>query len=147
MEFGQYLKELRKSKKIGVNQLALKSGVSASQISRIESGKRKEPKIETIEKLSLALDVSMDEMLTVLNKGISLKSSDPYWELNNSEKKDIALQADMLLDGIETGDSLNFYGEPATEEQKERIRVALKTAMEMNKEEAKKKFTRKDYRN
>ena len=147
MEFGQYLKELRKSKKIGVNQLALKSGVSASQISRIESGKRKEPKIETIEKLSLALDVSMDEMLTVLNKGISLKSSDPYWELNNREKKDIALQADMLLDGIETGDSLNFYGEPATEEQKERIRVALKTAMEMNKEEAKKKFTRKDYRN
>jgi hypothetical protein len=41
---------------------------------------------------------------------------------------------------------LNFYGEPATKDQKDRLLIAIRTAMEMNKEEAKQKFTRKDYR-
>lgn len=56
--------------------------------------------------------------------------------LSDKERDDIAIQADNLLNGIESGNSLNFYGEPATPEQKERIRVALRTAMEMNREEA-----------
>ncbi|MDE1506269.1 hypothetical protein [Ligilactobacillus salivarius] len=51
------------------------------------------------------------------------------------------------MEGIETGNNLNFYGEPATKEQKDRILIAIKTAMEMNKMEAKKKFTPKKYRN
>ena len=38
MEFGEKLKELRSSRGVGVNQLELKSGVSASQISRFEKG-------------------------------------------------------------------------------------------------------------
>ena len=41
MDFGSRLKELRLAKKYGVNQLALKSGVSSAQISRYENGKRK----------------------------------------------------------------------------------------------------------
>ena len=51
------------------------------------------------------------------------------------------------MEGIETGNNLNFYGEPATKEQKDRILIAIKTAIEMNKMEAKKKFTPKKYRN
>ena len=39
MDFGSRLKELRLAKKYGVNQLALKSGVSSAQISRYENGK------------------------------------------------------------------------------------------------------------
>lgn len=58
MEFGEKLKELRLSKGLGVNQLALKSGVSASQISRFENGERKDPTFETVKKLSQALGVS-----------------------------------------------------------------------------------------
>ena len=63
------------------------------------------------------------------------------------KKNDIAIQAEKLMEGIETGNNLNFYGEPATKEQKDRILIAIKTAMEMNKMEAKKKFTPKKYRN
>ena len=68
-------------------------------------------------------------------------------KLKHKEKKDIALQAEKLMEGIESGENLNFYGEPATEEQKERLLIAVQTAMEMNKRKAKKNFTPKKYRN
>lgn len=69
-----------------------------------------------------------------------------YYELTDKEKNDIALQAEKLMDGIENGENLNYYGEPSTKEQRDRLLLAIRTAMEMNKEEAKKKFTRKDLR-
>lgn len=59
MEFGEKLKYLRESRGYGVNQLALKSGVSASQISRFESGERKDPTLETVKKLASALGISI----------------------------------------------------------------------------------------
>ncbi|MGG5340646.1 helix-turn-helix domain-containing protein [Enterococcus sp. AZ192] len=59
MNFGEKLKHLRESKGLGVNQLALKSGVNASNISRLENGERKDPTFETVKKLSKALGVSV----------------------------------------------------------------------------------------
>ncbi|GCF94238.1 transcriptional regulator [Enterococcus florum] len=59
MDFGKKLNTLRTSKGMGVNQLALKSGVSASTISRLEKGERKDPTLETVKKLSKALGVSI----------------------------------------------------------------------------------------
>ncbi|VDG31479.1 transcriptional regulator [Lactobacillus plantarum subsp. plantarum] [Lactiplantibacillus mudanjiangensis] len=57
MSFGSELKKLRLSKKMGVNQLALKSGVSSSQISRFENGKSGGPKPLTLQKLAKGLGV------------------------------------------------------------------------------------------
>lgn len=59
MSFGKKLKALRESKGLGVNQLALKAGVNASSISRLEKGERKDPTLETVKKLSKALGVSI----------------------------------------------------------------------------------------
>lgn len=64
-EFGEYLSNLRKQKHLGVNQLAQYSGVSSSQISRIESGKRGVPKPDTISKLAKALKVPFSELMNV----------------------------------------------------------------------------------
>ena len=55
MSFGENLKKFREEKQLGVNQLALKSGVSAAQISRFENGKRKTPHVDTAKKLAKAL--------------------------------------------------------------------------------------------
>jgi repressor LexA len=63
MEFGSYLKRLREERGLGINQLSTYSGVSSSQISRIESGLRGVPKPENIEKLSRALKVPYGEMM------------------------------------------------------------------------------------
>ena len=46
-EFWRKSKKFREEKQLGVNQLALKSGVSAAQISRFENGKRKTPHVDT----------------------------------------------------------------------------------------------------
>lgn len=68
MDFGVKLKQLRESKGFGVNQLAQKSGVNASQISRFENGQRKEPTLETVKKLSNALGVSVSYFTEEENK-------------------------------------------------------------------------------
>ncbi len=64
-QFAEYLKQLRETKNWTVNQLALRSGVSPAQISRIENGKRGVPRPETIKKLSEGLGESYEEMMKV----------------------------------------------------------------------------------
>jgi transcriptional regulator with XRE-family HTH domain len=63
LSFSDYLKKIRKEKGFSVNQLALYSGVSSSQISRIENGIRGIPKPDTIQKLSKGLKVPYDELM------------------------------------------------------------------------------------
>lgn len=63
MTFGDTLRRLRESRKISVNQLALYSGISAAQISRIETNKRGNPKPETIKKIASALKYSYEDLL------------------------------------------------------------------------------------
>lgn len=63
MGFGGYLKRVRKSKGMTVNQLAMYADISAATISRIERGKRGTPKPTTIKKLSAALKYSYEDMM------------------------------------------------------------------------------------
>ncbi|WKF70505.1 S24 family peptidase [Pediococcus pentosaceus] len=63
MSFGTYLKKLREEKGLGLNQLSLKSGVSSSQISRLENGKMGTPKVSTIKKLAVGLRTDELELL------------------------------------------------------------------------------------
>ncbi|PIO83568.1 hypothetical protein BSQ39_08325 [Loigolactobacillus backii] len=65
MNFGQALKKMRLDRHLGVNQLALKSGVSASQISRYENNTSKNPTTDTIKKLATALNDN-DQLLMQL---------------------------------------------------------------------------------
>ena len=63
MSFGEKLRRLRESRSLSVNQLALYSGISAAQISRIETNKRGIPKPETIKKIASALKYSYEDLL------------------------------------------------------------------------------------
>lgn len=65
MAFGQQLKSIRQERKIGLNQLAMLSGVSASQISRIENGKMSTPKVNTIKKLAKGLKYNELELMKI----------------------------------------------------------------------------------
>ncbi|MCC4348435.1 helix-turn-helix domain-containing protein [Limosilactobacillus reuteri] len=138
---GNTIRELRKEKKMSQSELGKFIGVSQTTVTAWETG-RAEPSSTFISKLADLFNVSTDYLL-----GRSDNKKKPYYELTDKEKKDIALQAEKLMEGIESGENLNFYGEPATEEQKERLLIAVQTAMEMNKRKAKKNFTPKKYRN
>lgn len=59
---GSFINDLRKKKKMTLKDLGDISGVSYSQISKIEKGIHK-PSIPTIEKLSEALSVNSNELL------------------------------------------------------------------------------------
>lgn len=65
IDFGKYLKEVRMKKGFTINQLALYSGISAAQLSRIENGKRGVPKAENIAKIANALNTSHEELMKV----------------------------------------------------------------------------------
>lgn len=65
MSFGAYLKKTREEKGLGLNQLSLKSGVSSSQISRIENGKMGTPKVPTIKKLAFGLGIDEAKLLSI----------------------------------------------------------------------------------
>jgi transcriptional regulator with XRE-family HTH domain len=62
-EFGKYLKELRKSKKITVKALADKSGVSQSYLTNVENNKRGIPSPEILKKISGPLGVTYEELM------------------------------------------------------------------------------------
>ena len=140
--FGLRLRALRNEKKLTQDELGKLLNVSGKTIGTWERDSR-QPNIKVINKLASIFDVTTDYLLGNSNE----KQPQKYYDLSDKEKNDIAIQAEKLMEGIETGNNLNFYGEPATKEQKDRILIAIKTAMEMNKMEAKKKFTPKKYRN
>lgn len=121
-------------------ELARRINMNNTALNKVEKGVRKLSSAE-LDELASAFNVSTDYLL-----GRSDSKKEPYYELTEKEKNDIAVQAEKLMDGIESGENLNFYGEPATEEQKERLLIAIQTAMEMNKRKAKKKFMPKKYR-
>lgn len=139
--FGSRLKDLRNERKLTQDDLGKLLNVSGKTIGTWERDSR-QPNIESINKLATIFGVTTDYLLGNSDK----KKSQKYYELSDKEKNDIAIQAERLMEGIESGHNLNFYGEPATKEQKDRILIAVKTAMEMNKMEAKRKFTPKKHR-
>lgn len=53
--FGSILRHLREQRGLAVNQLAIYAEVSSGLISKLENGKRKTPKPETIKKLANGL--------------------------------------------------------------------------------------------
>lgn len=63
IEFGEYLRQCRKNKKLTVRQLDLYSGVSHSYISQLERGKRGIPSPEVLKKLSKPLDVEYNKLM------------------------------------------------------------------------------------
>lgn len=130
------IKLLAKQRDITLKELSIKVGIGENSLYRWD---KTSPQSDKLQKVADFFDVSTDYLLGRTEKK-------KYYELSDKEKKDIAIQAEELIEGIANGENLNFYGEPATQDQKDRLLIAIQTAMEMNKEEAKKKFTRKEFR-
>lgn len=57
------LSEICTEKKITINKLATLSGITQSTIENIMSGKTKNPKLKTLHKLAIGLDMTVSELL------------------------------------------------------------------------------------
>ncbi|GKU26372.1 transcriptional regulator [Clostridium folliculivorans] len=98
--FGKNIKAIREAKKIGVNELSRLSGVNASYISALERDEKKNPSVNTLEKLAAALEVSIDEIMKL--------NSTQSAELSDSEDRNLNVKDDS---------SLNDTGEFKTAEE------------------------------
>lgn len=72
MEFGQYLRDLRKSKGLSVREVSRRSGVSNAYISQIETGNRCVG-LNVLYKLSVGLNVDHQ---TLVNIATNIESVD-----------------------------------------------------------------------
>src|SRR5690554_5655443 len=62
MQFGEYLKDLRRAKGLTQKQLAQLAGFSNTEISRIESGDRQKPSPAILKGVAPHLDISCEEL-------------------------------------------------------------------------------------
>lgn len=67
-EFGKYLKEVRRKKKISQRELAKHVGVDFTYISKIENGVMPAPSEETIKKMASVLGEDADKMVLMAEK-------------------------------------------------------------------------------
>ena len=72
MSLGDLIRNLREEKGLSQRQLAVSSGISNTEISRIESGERKQPSQETLHKLSKCLPISYEELLIAADYHVTL---------------------------------------------------------------------------
>jgi HTH-type transcriptional regulator, competence development regulator len=63
MEFGQYVKEIRKTKGLSLREAAKRSGVSHPYLSQLENGKNDKPSLEIINKLAKGLGVNNGDLI------------------------------------------------------------------------------------
>ncbi len=61
--FGRVLKALRKSKKMGLRELAREAKVPPGYLTELEAGKKKNPSLVVLTRLAKALGVSVTELL------------------------------------------------------------------------------------
>ncbi len=93
LKFGKRVRELREAKKafdpsFSLRQFAVKVGISATFMSKIETGEFDPPKAKHIIKMAELLDVDADELLALANK------TDP--ELDEIIKSEPKAMADLL---------------------------------------------------
>ena len=62
MQIGKELQKARLAVGLSLRELEKRSGMSASQISQIETGRRADPGFSTVLRLAKALEVSMDAL-------------------------------------------------------------------------------------
>lgn len=87
-EFGTFIKQIRKEKRITLVELARKSGLSHSYLSQLENGKRNLPPISTQIKICRALDTSIFDVPIMEKHHYSFEELEQYQ--NEVEYEEIA---------------------------------------------------------
>ena len=127
---------LIKEKKMTRAELERKLDFSAGSL---RNWNKSTPSGDKIQKVADYFDVSTDYLLERTDKR-------HYYDLTEKDKQDIALQAEKLLEGLDSDAETNYYGEPLDDEDKEKLYDAIQLALSLTKVKAKKKFTPKKYR-
>ncbi|WML42697.1 helix-turn-helix transcriptional regulator [Neobacillus sp. PS3-40] len=118
-EFGQYIYNLRKKKKMSIRMLEDLSGVSNSYISQIENGIRR-PSPDVLKKLYAPLDISYVELMV----GAGHWSEDELLEAFNENE---VFKEQVDLEEFLNKNNITFKGVIITDHDKKLIKFYLET--------------------
>jgi transcriptional regulator with XRE-family HTH domain len=121
------IQELAKKRDITLKELSLELGFSKNYLYSL---KKQAPSADKLSKIADYFGVSTDYLLG--------RSNDKY-DLSPQEKIDIGIEAEKMMKGLNDEGSINFYGEPMSDEDKEATLSALNLLMTINRKKAKKK--------
>lgn len=116
VDFGSYLKGLRKGKKLTIRQLDLYSGVSHSYISQMERGSRGIPSPDILQKLSKPLGIEYEELMKKAGY-IEENKKESAYTLPESEIERVIKEAESYY-------GVNLHGDPV-------VLAAMKQMIEM----------------
>ena len=129
------LKELRNNKGLSQAAIAERFGITQQAYANYERGTR-QPDYDTLNKLADYFNVTTDYLL-----GREDKTT-----LTTKDKKEITEILESTRQQLLSQEGLMFDGEPASEEDVQKIIMAMQMGMEMIKKENKEKYTPKKYR-
>jgi transcriptional regulator with XRE-family HTH domain len=92
MEFGQYLREIRKSKELGIREVARRSGISQAYMSQIENSKRNVG-AKTLYKIAKGLNVDYQ---TLIYKSLDIEKADENIQFETIERYEKAIKEALL---------------------------------------------------
>ena len=137
--FALLIKKFREDRGLSQKQLAEKAGVGSGTIGDIERGDRK-GKISTLDKISKALNLTKEERDRLDNafmgRDITSSSTDPRIESLNKREKN---QYDRTMDEA----ALFFNDENISEEDKQKLLMAMNELFFMSKQLNKEKYSKK----
>ncbi|WP_414734733.1 helix-turn-helix domain-containing protein [Carnobacterium divergens] len=139
LNIGVRITELRESKNMTQKELADKIRINKSVMNRIESGER--PIRET--ELSLiadALEVSTDYLLG------RVEPQRKYYDLTDKDEKDISERLQTMIKDLENKALFSKEDGEMDDNTRELLIMSLENSLRIAKQEAKKKFTPKKYR-
>lgn len=130
------VKKLADEQQITMVELEEKLGFSRNSL---YAWKKSKPSVDKLQKVADYFKVSTDYLLGRTN-------DKRRYELTDKNIQDIGEEVDRMLSGLETSAEVNYYGEPMTDEDRQKMRVAMTAALEAAQIEAKKRFTPNKYK-
>lgn len=130
----QYVRDICQAHKIPISQLEKECGFSNGYLNPKKMSKIPYDRAQVIANY-LGIDVT--EILTGTKPSDSLTSRD---------QKDIAKDLEALMEKLDSADSLEFDGDPMSDEARESILAAMKLGLEAAKVKNKERFTPNKYR-
>ena len=127
MDIYERVQHLAKNQGLSVRELGNKLNIGPTTLYK---WKKQTPKSDILIKVADYFGVSTDYLLG---------RSDDKYDLSPQEKIDIGIEAEKMMKGLNDEGSINFYGEPMSDEDKEATLAALNLLMTINRKKAKKK--------
>jgi transcriptional regulator with XRE-family HTH domain len=141
---GSKIRKLREANKLGLNETARKAGISAGYLSSLERGEKKNPSMDSLQKIADALGVSVNDFFDDKHNTNENQDNEFNPTLSVKEQEKLDKQAQDIVNNLSV--SLSKNKNSLEEEDYEILQASISAALQSLTLKNKKKFTPKKYR-